>query len=114
MERWTAFVIAHRKRILAVWGIVFVLGGYAAANLGGLLSNRFSVPGSDAERGLQLTKDRFGERGDGDFSLVFRTTAGSVRDPAFRSAAAAAARRAASAVKGAKPGPLILATPRVA
>ena len=45
MIRWTGFVIAHRKRIVAAWLVLFVLGGLAAANLGGLLSNRFSVPG---------------------------------------------------------------------
>ena len=48
MARWTDFVIAHRGRIIAVWLVLFLLGGYAAGNLGGLLSNRFSVPGADS------------------------------------------------------------------
>jgi len=47
MARWTDYVIAHRKRILAFWVALFVLGGVATSNLGGLLSNRFSVPGSE-------------------------------------------------------------------
>src|SRR4051812_38815772 len=68
--RWTGFVIAHRKRIVAVWVVLFVLGGYAAANVGGLLSNRFSVPGAESERGLNLLKDRMGDRSDGSFTLV--------------------------------------------
>ena len=65
MIRWTGFVIAHRKRIVAAWLVLFVLGGLAAANLGGLLSNRFSVPGSESERGLNLLRDRMGDRSDG-------------------------------------------------
>ena len=40
------------------------------ANLGSLLTNRFSVPGSDAERGLDILRSHFHERGDGAFTLV--------------------------------------------
>ena len=46
-----------------------MLGGWATANVGKLLTNRFSVPGSDAERGLEVLKARFHERGDGAFTL---------------------------------------------
>ena len=70
MTRWTGFVIAHRKRIVAAWVVLFLLGGPAAANLGGLLSNRFSEPGSESERGLELLQERMGDRSDGSFTLV--------------------------------------------
>jgi len=103
MIRWTGFVIAHRKRIVAAWLVLFVLGGVAAANLGGLLSNRFSVPGSESERGLNLIRDRMGDRSDGSFTLV----ATGVDTPAERAAVVAAIRRGASAVKGGKAGPLL-------
>ena len=103
MIRWTGFVIAHRKRIVAAWLVLFVLGGLAAANLGGLLSNRFSVPGSESERGLNLIRDRMGDRSDGSFTLV----ATGVDTPAERAAVGAAIRRGASAVKGGKAGPLL-------
>jgi putative drug exporter of the RND superfamily len=101
MIRWTGFVIAHRKRIVAVWAVLFVLGGYAAANVGDLLSNRFSVPGAESERGLNLLKDRMGDRSDGAFTLV----ATGVDSPADRAAFVAATRRGAAAVKGGKAGP---------
>ena len=103
MIRWTGFVIAHRKRIVAAWLVLFVLGGLAAANLGGLLSNRFSVPGSESERGLNLIRDRMGDRSDGSFTLV----ATGVDTPAERAAVVAATRRGARAVKGGKAGPLL-------
>jgi putative drug exporter of the RND superfamily len=103
MARWTDFVIAHRGRIIATWFVVFLLGGFAAANLGGLLSNRFSVPGAESERGLDLLKDRMNDRSDGSFTLVVT----GVDTPAERAAVTAAARRGARAVAGGKAGPLL-------
>jgi putative drug exporter of the RND superfamily len=102
VARWTDFVVAHRGRILALWVILFLLGGFAAANLGGLLSNRFSVPGSESERGLELLKDRMNDRSDGAFTLV----AQGVDRPAERAAVEEAAARAAGAVDGGKAGPV--------
>jgi RND superfamily putative drug exporter len=85
-----------------VWQALFLLGGFAASNLGGLLSNRFSVPGAEAERGLELVKDRMGDRSDGSFTLV----ATGVGSEAERAAVTKAAERAAKAVQGGKAGPL--------
>jgi uncharacterized membrane protein YdfJ with MMPL/SSD domain len=103
MSRWSDFVIAHRGRILAVWLVLFLLGGYAASNVGDLLSNRFSVPGSESERGLDLLKDRMNDRSDGAFTLV----ATGVESAADRAAVIAATQRAARAVRGGKAGPLL-------
>jgi len=110
MTRWTDFVIAHRKRIVAAWLVAFVLGGLAAANLGDLLSNRFSVPGSDAERGLTLLKDRMHERSDGAFTLVVQGQGA----PPDRRAVAGAAHRAAEAITGGRAGAIQQASPTVA
>jgi uncharacterized membrane protein YdfJ with MMPL/SSD domain len=105
VRRWTEFVIHHRKRVIGAWLVVFVLGAAATSNLGSLLTNRFSVPGSDAERGLDITKKRFHERGDGAFTLVVVPKGGtSVTDPGFIAAANEAAQRAAGELKGGKAG----------
>jgi putative drug exporter of the RND superfamily len=114
MAAWSRRVVAHRKKILALWVVLFALGGYATSHLGDLLTNRFSVPGSDAERGLDLVQERFNARGDGDFTVVFRAHPGEIAAREFVSEANAAARRAAGAVKGAKAGPLLQAAPHVA
>jgi RND superfamily putative drug exporter len=107
MRRWTEFVIHHRKRVIGAWIVVFVLGAAATSNLGSLLTNRFSVPGSDAERGLNITKQRFHERGEGAFTLVVVPKPGTTTtDPAFRAAAQQAAQRAAGVLNGGKAGPL--------
>src|SRR4051794_14812076 len=103
MIRWTGFVIAHRKRILAVWVLLFALGAYGAANLGGLLTNRFSVPGAESERGLNLLKAHMHDRSDGAFTLV----ATNVRTAQGRAGVELLARRAAGVVGGAKAGPLL-------
>jgi RND superfamily putative drug exporter len=107
MRRWTRAVIRHRRKVLLVWVVLLVVGAAGASHLGSLLTNRFSVPGSEAEKGLQVAKARFGEHGDGDFTLVLQTAA--PHNPAFVAAAQAAAERAARAVKGGKAGPVLQA-----
>ncbi len=126
MERWTRAVIANRKKVLIAWLVLFALGGYGASHLGELLSNRFSVPGSDAERGLDLLKQRFNERADGAFTLVFqsrrpivaapgrRSASAHTLSPTFRIEATRVAAQASSAVEGAKPGPVLYASPHLA
>jgi RND superfamily putative drug exporter len=110
MGAWTRAVIRHRRPIIAVWVVLLVLGAAGAANLGGLLSNRFSVPGSDAERGLDILKDRMNERGDGAFTLVVQGTNGAPNAAAVR----AAAQRGAGAVDGGRAGAVLRASPTVA
>src|SRR3954452_14982262 len=101
MIRWTGFVIAHRRRIVAAWLVLFALGGVAAANGGELLSNTFNVPGAASEGGLNLLKDHMVDRSDGAFTLVGTGVDTAADRPAF----VAATRRGAAAVTGAKAGP---------
>ena len=106
MERWTRRIIAHRRKILLAWFVVLVLGAAATSDLSHLLSNRFSAPGTEAENGRQVLSQRIGEKGDGDFTLVLQSRRGSAaaRSPRFTAEAEAAAQRAASVIKRAKPG----------
>jgi RND superfamily putative drug exporter len=110
MARWTLSVIRHRKAIIAAWIALFLVGGVAAAGLGDLLSNRFSVPGADSERGLALLKDHMNERSDGAFTLVVQGR-GAAPDAA---AVAAAAQRGARAIEGGRVGAIQRASPTVA
>jgi RND superfamily putative drug exporter len=114
VQRWTRAAIRNRKKVLLVWIVLLVIGAAGAANLGSLLTNRFSVPGSEAEKGLDVAKARFGEHGDGDFTLVTRATGGSARDPAFVAATQAGARRAARVLDDGKAGPVLEAGGNVA
>jgi len=108
--RWTRFVVAHRRSVLAIWFVLLALGAWATSDLGRLLTNRFSVPGSDAERGLEILQSRFNERGDGAFTLVVQSS-GAKPDLA---GAEAAAQRAAGAIPHGKAGPPRVAAPGVA
>ncbi|MFI4984550.1 MAG: MMPL family transporter [Solirubrobacterales bacterium] len=110
MIGWTRFVVAHRRSVLAAWLVLLLLGGWATANVGKLLTNRFSVPGSDAEKGLNILQRSFHQRGDGAFTLVVQSSGARVD---LASAEAAAQRAAAQIPKG-KAGPSRLAGPRIA
>ncbi|MEA2241964.1 MAG: putative drug exporter of the superfamily [Solirubrobacteraceae bacterium] len=107
MPAWTRLIIRHRKKVLVLWLALCLAGGYAASHLGDLLTNRFSVPGSDAERGLNLVQDRFDERGDGAFTLVVK--AGRPVTQRVVRRVAHAASRAAAVVPNARPGPVRVA-----
>src|SRR4051812_10510426 len=107
MQRWTRSVIRHRRKVLLAWAVVLLLGLAGAANLGGLLTNRFSVPGSEAEKGLDVAKDRFGERGDGNFTLVFQATGAQGTAARLAAQERMAAERAAAAVKRGRAGPIV-------
>ena len=104
--RLTRVVVAHRRAVLACWLVLLLLGGWATSGLGKLLTNRFSVPGSDAERGLTILRSQLHQRGDGGFTLVVKAPA---TTPAGEAAAESAALRAAAQVPGGRAGP-----PRVA
>ena len=76
MERWTRFVMRHRWPVLAGWLAVVVVGGFAFLNLSSLLSNEFSVPGTDSEQARTILERHFGDRSDGAFTVVFRVPDG--------------------------------------
>jgi RND superfamily putative drug exporter len=72
MERWTRFVLRFRWPILAAWLVVLLVGGFSFLRLSSLLSNEFSVPGTDSERARTILERHFGDRSDGAFTVVFR------------------------------------------
>ena len=73
LERWTRGVLRHRLLVLAAWLAVAASGIVAAAHLSPLLSNSLAVPGSESDRARQLLEERYGERPDGTFTVVFPT-----------------------------------------
>jgi RND superfamily putative drug exporter len=73
VERWTRFVLHHKKSVLAVWMVAFLLGGWASSGLADLLTNRFTLPGTDTERTEKILRDHFGQRSTGSFTFVAKT-----------------------------------------
>ena len=82
MERWTRAVLRFRWPIVVGWVAVILVGGYSSTKLRSLLSNTFSVPGTDSERARTILERHFGDRSDGTFNVVFRVR--DTRDSATR------------------------------
>ncbi len=73
MERWTRFVLRRRWWVIAASIAVFAVAGYASTQLSDLLTNRFTLPGTDTQRAEAILEDHFGQRSAGSFTLVVRT-----------------------------------------
>src|SRR5438876_8513952 len=72
MAGWTRVVLRFRWPILAVWLVIILAGGYATTRLSPLLSNTFTVPGTDSERARTILQEHFGDRSDGEFLVIYR------------------------------------------
>jgi uncharacterized membrane protein YdfJ with MMPL/SSD domain len=71
-ERWTRAVLRFRAPIVLCWLAVLGIGVFASLRLPALLSNVFTVPGTDSDRARLILERAFGERPDGVFTVVFR------------------------------------------
>jgi putative drug exporter of the RND superfamily len=72
VARWTRFVLRFRWPVLGFWLIVLLAGGYASTRLSPLLQNTFTVPGTDSERARHILEQRFGDRSDGEFLVIYK------------------------------------------
>src|SRR5438477_1802483 len=72
MARWTRLVLRFRWPILAFWLVVLLAGTFATSKLTPLLSNTFTVPGTDSERARTILQDHFGDRSDGEFLVIYK------------------------------------------
>jgi uncharacterized membrane protein YdfJ with MMPL/SSD domain len=97
LERLTRTVIRHRWVVIATWAVIFVVSGWTTSGLSKLLTNRFSIPGSDTARAEKILQDEYGRRSDGSFQIVARAKPdGSAAQ--IQPAVAAAAARAVKVV----------------
>ncbi len=76
MVGWTRVVLRFRWPILAAWLVILLLGAVATSKLPALLSNTFTVPGSDSERARSILQDHFGDRSDGEFLVIYKVRNG--------------------------------------
>jgi putative drug exporter of the RND superfamily len=86
-------MIRHRWVVLAAWLLVFVVSGAAAAGLSDLLTNRFTLPGTETAKAEAILEDHFGQQTTGSFTVVVETEPGEAQGllPQARDAAARAA-----------------------
>jgi putative drug exporter of the RND superfamily len=111
IERWTHRMIRLRWVVLAVWVVILFGSVVAMSGLSDLLTNRFSLPGTDTERAENVLEDDFGQKTTGSFSLVVKGEPGSARTlvPEVRQAAT----RAAGALPTAKVASVEVVAPNV-
>ncbi len=112
MERWTRYVLRHRRLVLAGWIVVLLASVVASRGLGDLLTNRFTLPGTDTKRVEDVLQEHFGQRSTGAFNIVARTSGAPVT--AVLPALERAARRAADAVPTGKFARSVAVSPDVA
>jgi RND superfamily putative drug exporter len=72
VQSLTRFMLRHRFVVVGVWLAVFLAAGWASSQLSDLLTNRFSLPGTDTERAETILEEAFGQRSVGSFTLVAR------------------------------------------
>jgi RND superfamily putative drug exporter len=104
MERWTRFVLRRRWWVVGVWLAVFLVGGTLSSSLSSLLSNEFTVPGTDSDAARSVLEEHFGQRDDGSFLVVARVADSS--DAAVRRALEEALARGAAVVPSGQAQPL--------
>ena len=93
VERWTRAMIRYRWWVAGIWAALFLVGGYAASGLSDLLTNRFTLPGTDTARADSILEDHFGQKTVGSFTVVVKGEPGSAEQllPTVRERAEAAA-----------------------
>ncbi len=70
MDGLTRFVLRHRWSVLGAWIIVFGVCGLASTQLADLLTNRFTLPGTDTHRAELILEEHFDQRTTGAFTIV--------------------------------------------
>jgi putative drug exporter of the RND superfamily len=104
IERWTRLMLRRRWLVIGIWLAVLIAGGFASTRLSGLLSNDFGVPGTDSARAQSILQQRFGDRTDGEYLVVFKVTHAANRPLLAR--LQQTVDRAAAAVRTARADPL--------
>src|SRR3954465_14845901 len=108
MAAWTRLVLRFRWPVVGAWAAIAIAGFVAFQHLAPHLSNQFTVPGTDSERVRSVLQDRFGDRADGSFQVVFRVE--DARDRALQARLNRVVGRAAAEVRTGKATPVLVAS----
>src|SRR5688572_14844573 len=86
-------MIRYRWAVVGGWAVVLIASVMAMSGLSDLLTNRFTLPGTDTARAEAILEDNFGQKSTGSFSVVVQGEPGSAEDlvPVVRERASAAA-----------------------
>src|SRR4029450_8591782 len=87
-------MIRYRWWVVATWIVLLLTGMYATSGLSDLLTNRFTLPGTDTARADSILEDHFGQKTGGSVTGVVKGRPGSANQllPTVRERAEAAAK----------------------
>ena len=75
----------HPWRVLGIWLVILVLGGFSASTIGSVTTTDFAILNDpEATQGLELMEERMGRDDPLTESVVVTSTDTTVDDPAFR------------------------------
>jgi len=83
LQRWAAFSVRHRWRVLGGWIAALVILAGVVAGAGGVFVDSFSIPGVESQQAIDLLEERFPSQAGDSAQIVVRADAG-VNDPAVR------------------------------
>jgi RND superfamily putative drug exporter len=93
MERLTRTMVRYRWLVLVSWVVLLLGSAVAMSGLSDLLTNRFTLPGTDTHRAENILEDHFGQKSTGSFSIVVQGEPGTAAEllPQVQRAASRAA-----------------------
>ena len=83
LQRWAAFSVRHRWRVLGGWVAALVILAGVVAGAGGAFVDSFSIPGVESQQAIDLLEERFPSQAGDSAQIVVRADAG-VNDPVVR------------------------------
>jgi putative drug exporter of the RND superfamily len=84
LYRWGRSAAVHPWRVLFAWFVVVVAVVGLQRSIGGETSDNFSIPGTEAQRGIDLLNQRFPSQGGASGQVVFADPDGNVTDAKAR------------------------------
>ena len=89
LYRWGRGAALHPWRMLFAWLVVVIAVVGLKGSIGGDTSDNFNIPGTEAQRGIDLLNDRFPAQGGASGQVVFADPDGNITDAKARATVAA-------------------------
>jgi uncharacterized membrane protein YdfJ with MMPL/SSD domain len=80
VERLTRTMIRYRWAVVGAWAVILAASVMAMSGLADLLTNRFTLPGTDTARAETILEEHFGQKTVGSFWIVAKGEPGSAED----------------------------------
>ena len=84
LYRWGRSAAQHPWRMLLAWFVVVMAVVGLKSSIGGEVSDNFKIPGTEAQRGIDLLNQRFPAQGGSSGQVVFAAPNGDVTDAPSR------------------------------